>query len=66
MGNEYKNAFRLEDNYSEIYDKVAGAKCSLKDNQINQVTINQGIAELTFKLKSDYNRALKFVYYVEV
>lgn len=66
MGKEYKNAFRLEDNYNEIYDKVAGAKCSLKNNKINQVTINQGIAELTFKLKSDYNRALKFVYYVEV
>lgn len=66
MGKEYKNAFRLDENYSEVHDKLANAKCSLKNNKINKVTINQGIAELTFKLKSDYNRALKFVYYVEV
>ena len=66
MDKEYKNAFRLKDNYSQIYDKVAGVECSLKNNQINEVTINQGVAELTFKLKEDYNRSLKFVYYVEV
>ncbi|MDV6378873.1 hypothetical protein ORD22_11665 [Sporosarcina sp. GW1-11] len=66
MGQEYKNAFRLKDNYVEIHDKVSATECSLKDNKINDVTINRGIAELTFKLKSDYNRALKFVYYVEV
>lgn len=66
MGQEYKNAFKLKDNYKTIVDKTTGTDCSLTNNKINDVTINQGVAELTFNLESTYNRALKFVYYVEV
>lgn len=66
MGQEYKNAFKLKDNFNQIIDKSTGAPCSLNNNKVNQVTINNGVAELTCHLKSNYNRALKFVYYVEV
>ena len=66
MGQEYKNAFKLKDNFSQIVDKSTGTTCSLNNNKINQVTIKKGVAELTFNLKNNYNRALKFVYYVEV
>lgn len=66
MGQEYKNAFKLKDNFSQIIDKSTGANCSLNNNKINHVTIKQGVAELSFTLKNNYNRALKFVYYVEV
>ena len=66
MGQEYKNAFKLKDNFSQIADKSTGTTCSLNNNKINQVTIKKGVAELTFNLKNNYNRALKFVYYVEV
>ena len=66
MGQEYKNAFKLKDNYKTIVDKTTGTDCSLTNNKINDVTLNQGVAELTFNLESTYNRALKFVYYVEV
>lgn len=66
MGQEYRSAMKLKDNFSQVIDKSTGSKCSLNNNKINHVTIKQGIAELTFDLKNNYNRALKFVYYVEV
>ncbi|MEK4715756.1 hypothetical protein [Sporosarcina sp. FSL K6-5500] len=66
MGQEYRSAFKLKDNFSQVIDKSTGSTCSLNNNKINHVTINQGVAELTFDLKNNYNRALKFVYYVEV
>lgn len=66
MGQEYRSAFKLKDNFSQVIDKSTGSTYSLNNNKINHVTINQGVAELTFDLKNNYNRALKFVYYVEV
>ncbi|WOV86960.1 hypothetical protein QWT69_13940 [Sporosarcina oncorhynchi] len=66
MGQEYRSAFKLKDNFSQVIDKSTGSTCSLNNNKINHVTINEGVAELTFDLKNNYNRALKFVYYVEV
>ncbi|MCG7344784.1 hypothetical protein MHZ92_11615 [Sporosarcina sp. ACRSL] len=66
MGQEYRSAFKLKDNFSQVIDKSTSSTCSLNNNKINHVTINQGVAELTFDLKNNYNRALKFVYYVEV
>ncbi|MFS0689950.1 hypothetical protein AB1K89_12025 [Sporosarcina sp. 179-K 8C2 HS] len=66
MGQEYRSAFKLKDNFSKVIDKSTGSTCSLNNNKINHVTIKQGLAELTFDLKNNYNRALKFVYYIEV
>ena len=41
-------------------------KLKIEDNLIKGVKIKTGNAQIQLKLKEEYNRALKFVYYVEV
>lgn len=66
MGQEDRHSFVLKENYEQIVDRSTGNECLLTQNKINDVRINQGVAELTFDLKGNFNKALKFVYYVEV
>ncbi|MDU7240423.1 hypothetical protein [Clostridium sp.] len=66
MGVEYPNEFKLKDNYESIIDKISGQECNIKNNIIKDLKINKGIAQIELKLKPNYNKALKFVYYVEV
>ena len=66
MGDEYPNEFKLKDNYESIIDKTSGQECNIKNNIIKDIKINKGIAQIELKLKPNYNKALKFVYYVEV
>ena len=66
MGNEYPNEFDMKKNYESVIDLSTGKKLKIEDNLIKGVQIKTGNAQIQLKLKEQYNRALKFVYYVEV
>lgn len=66
MGNEYPNEFDMSKNYESAIDLSTGKKLKIEDNLIKGVKIKTGNAQIQLKLKEQYNRALKFVYYVEV
>jgi hypothetical protein len=66
MGVEYTDEFNIHENYSNVTDRTTGKVCKVENNIIKDVAINQGVAQLQLDLKSNYNKALKFVYYVEV
>ena len=66
MGEEYANEFNLKNNYEHIIDKATEAKCKIDNNLIKDVKIVKGNVQIELKLKDNYNKALKFMYYVEV
>lgn len=66
MGVECPNEFNLKDNYDAVIDKATEKECKIKDNLIKDVKIDNGVAQIELKLKRNYNKALKFMYYVEV
>ncbi|PEZ82971.1 hypothetical protein [Bacillus sp. AFS017274] len=66
MGEEYKNEFKLKENYATVIDNSKGSTCEIDNESIKNVSIKDGIAKLKLDLKPNYNRALKFIYYVEV
>jgi hypothetical protein len=66
MGVEYTDEFNLLENYSRAVDRMTGKECKIENNIIKDISITQGMAQLQLGLKSNYNKALKFVYYVEV
>ena len=66
MGNECPNEFDMSKNYESVKDLSTGKKLKIEDNLIKGVKIKTGNAQIQLKLKEQYNRALKFVYYVEV
>ncbi|MCM3584999.1 hypothetical protein M3182_04465 [Mesobacillus maritimus] len=66
MGEEYKDEFKLKENYAHAFDQHSGSSCLIDDEKIKDVSIRDGIVKLKLDLKPNYNRALKFVYYVEV
>lgn len=67
MGDECANVeFDMNDNYEAAIDKATGKACKIDNNLIKDVKIIKGIALIELRLKSNYNKALKFVYYVEV
>ncbi|MCM3671058.1 hypothetical protein M3181_19035 [Mesobacillus maritimus] len=66
MGEEYKDEFKLKENYANAFDQHSGSSCVIDDEKIKNVSIREGIVKLKLDLKPNYNRALKFVYYVEV
>ena len=66
MGVEYFNEFNMMDNYKCVIDKSTRNQCKIKDNLIKDIKIVKGIAQIELELKENFNKALKFVYYVEV
>lgn len=66
MGEEYLDEFNIIDNYKNITDKATEKNCSIENNMIKDVKISKGITQIKLNLNKDYNKALKFVYYVEV
>ncbi|WP_233523123.1 hypothetical protein [Peribacillus saganii] len=66
MGEEYKNEFKLKENYSAVIDNNTGSSCVIENESIKNVSIKNGVVKLKLDLKPNYNRALKFIYYVEV
>ncbi|MEH7086413.1 hypothetical protein V7139_27325 [Neobacillus drentensis] len=66
MGVEYTDEFNIHENYSTVTDRITGKVCRVENNIIKNVVISEGMAQLQLDLKTNYNKALKFVYYVEV
>jgi hypothetical protein len=66
MGQEYNNEFNMKDNYEYVIDKATGRKCKIENNLIKDVKVVKGNVQIELKLKENYNKALKFMYYVEV
>ena len=66
MGQECADEFNMEKNYEYAIDKLTGEKLEIKANSIKDISIKKGISQIELKLKEQYNKALKFVYYVEV
>ena len=66
MGQEYNNEFNMKDNYEYVIDKATGHKCKIENNLIKDVKVVKGNVQIELKLKENYNKALKFMYYVEV
>ena len=66
MGQECIGEFSMKDSYEYVLDKSTGDKLSIEENLIKDIKINKGVAQIELKLKEQYNKALKFVYYVEV
>ncbi|MGI2803612.1 hypothetical protein ACRS6O_11605 [Bacillus cytotoxicus] len=66
MGVEYTDEFNVHESYNRIIDRTTGKVCEVENNIIKDIAIKQGMVQLQFELKYTYNKALKFVYYVEV
>lgn len=66
MGQECADEFNMDKNYEYAIDKLTGEKLEIKENSIKNISIKKGVAQIELKLKEQYNKALKFVYYVEV
>lgn len=66
MGDVMKDKFRVEENYQYAIDPSAGQELTIRNNKIEGVNIKKGIIQLNLKLKDRFNKALKFVYFVEV
>lgn len=66
MGQECADEFDMDKNYEYAIDKLTGEKLEIKANSIKNISIKKGVAQIELKLKEQYNKALKFVYYVEV
>ncbi|MFH0070180.1 hypothetical protein [Peribacillus sp. NPDC056705] len=66
MGVEYTDEFNLHENYSRVIDGTTGKVCKVENNIIKDVAIMEGVSKLQLELKNNFNKALKFVYYVEV
>ncbi|WP_404430973.1 hypothetical protein [Sutcliffiella horikoshii] len=66
MGVEYPDEFNLLGNYSSIADPYSGTQYKVNNNVIKDVKIRQGVSELQLELNDNFNKSLKFVYYIEV
>lgn len=66
MGREQLNEFNLDENYQTAFDLATGEMCPIENQQIKGVTIHDGEMDLKLMIKDRFNRALKFMYYVEV
>ncbi|WP_044338721.1 hypothetical protein [Rossellomorea aquimaris] len=66
MGVEYADEFNIPGNYSSIADLNSGKEYEIDNNVIKDVRIHQGVSEIQLGLKDNFNKSLKFVYYIEV
>lgn len=66
MGMEHPNEFQLKDSYLSVRNPITSQNYKIENNSIKDVEVIDGKAQLELELSSSYNRALKFVYYVEV
>lgn len=66
MGEECPKEFNMLSNYESIIDQATGKVLQMEEYRIRNIKINKGIAQIECKLKHGFNKALKFVYYVEV
>ena len=65
-GDQSKDTFDLNGNYQSVIDRASGRELKVIKNKIKDASINKGIVQLQISTKENYNKALKFIYYVEV
>lgn len=65
-GKSYESEFDIKASYSRILDRKNGNVCNVSRNIIKDVTINEGKVQLDLYITEQFNRSLKFMYYVEV
>ncbi|ANU26330.1 hypothetical protein [Planococcus versutus] len=63
-GDEYP--FDLNSNYDTISDRKSQEKYTVESHMVKDVNINEGVIDLEIEFNANYNRSLKFIYYVEV
>lgn len=66
MGKEYENEFTMKDNYLKVIDKETKNICTIEDNKIKNIKVKKGLINIEIELKDKVNKALKFIYFVEV
>lgn len=66
MGMEDIDEFIINESYNSVNDKFTSMKCRLNINKVMDVSINNGTVSLILDIKERFNKALKFIYYVEV
>ena len=66
MGEELPHEFNLTANVQTVTDRLTQTKKQIVNNKIKGVAIEDGLIQIQMDVKSSYNRALKFIYYVEV
>ena len=66
MGMEDIDEFIINESYNSVNDKFTSMKCRLNRNKVMDVSINNGTVSLILDIKERFNKALKFIYYVEV
>ena len=66
MGEILKNEFEVQDNYLSAVDLWKGTPLKIKENKILDASIHSGVVKMKLSLKDSFNKALKFVYFVEV
>jgi hypothetical protein len=66
MGSEYFNEFNLKDSYDTVTDLATNEKLEVDKKAIKSISLKNGVIELKANLMSDYNKTLKFVYFMEV
>jgi len=66
MGNEYMDEMLLNDAYAELHDIKTGSKLEIDEKTFKRVPIHDSVINLELKLSNNFNRTLKFSYYLEV
>lgn len=66
MGKEIDEGFHVSENYETIFDTQTRQYFKSNENKIMNVPLVNGIVELELAIGERLDRALKFVYYVEV
>lgn len=65
MGKEYDNELVLEEMYGKIFDENTGSQLDVKDNKIINLVIGGDKVKISFELKDEFNKSLKYKYYLE-
>lgn len=66
MGNTNEKEFDIRRNYTEIVDKKSNRTCTVEGNTIKNISIVDGRVSLEMKTSDNFNKSMKFIYYVEV
>lgn len=66
MGNEYMNEFLISSNYKKISGDKSKKDLTIENNTLKNVPINEKTIDLRMELSNQFNKTLKYVYYLEV
>ena len=66
MGEELPQQFKLKNHVLSVTDHIARSNRSIVNDKIVGVAVQNGLIKIQLDVSKSYNRALKFIYYVEV